>query len=190
LIPSLRSLWSSLRAEPDSFEALLRPHVDYLYRLAFRFCGNRDDAEDLVQDLLIKLYDRREEIAALDKPRPWLARALYRLYVDRWRRAERSPIVAVEDVDLPEEDAPARPGPATELESHWTRERLQTALQALNPDQRALLMLHDVEGYTLSELEEVLATPIGTLKSRLHRARAAMRGQLMEPLSDGERVEK
>jgi RNA polymerase sigma-70 factor (ECF subfamily) len=178
-----------MRAEPESFEALLGPHVDHLYRLAFRFCGNRDDAEDLVQDLLVRLFDRREEIARLDRPRPWLARALYRLYVDRWRRAERSPVVSMGETD-PAEDAPApTPGPAAELGTAWTRERLLQALQALNPDQRALVALHDVEGYTLSELETLLDTPIGTLKSRLHRARAVLRTRLTQPFPSVERVQ-
>ena len=71
-----------------SFESLLAPHVDHLYRLAYRFTGNSHAAEDLVQDVLVKLYRMQGEIERLEKPRPWLARVLYHEYVDRWRRED------------------------------------------------------------------------------------------------------
>src|SRR5947207_13761729 len=83
------------RARPpeSNFEGLLRPQVEYLYRLAWRFTGSVADAEDLVQDVLIKLFPRTRELLEIEKLRPWLARVLYNQYVDSVRKRARSPIV-------------------------------------------------------------------------------------------------
>ncbi|MGM0412389.1 MAG: RNA polymerase sigma factor [Pseudomonadota bacterium] len=189
----MQRLWNRLVHGPDSFEAVVGPHVDHLYRLAWRLTGSATDAEDLVQDLLIKVYPRRDEIRALDAPRPWLARALYRLHVDRWRRAGRSPLVEAvpgeDGEDVIDASADTGPGPEALAGREQDRERLAAAVDQLNADQRALVLLHDVEGYTLNELETVLEAPVGTLKSRLHRARANLRQHLaVEPLAGDGRV--
>ncbi|HTF16140.1 MAG TPA: RNA polymerase sigma factor [Burkholderiales bacterium] len=184
------------RARPDAlnFEDLLRPHVEYLYRLAWRFSGSVADAEDLVQDVLLKLYPRTQELLEIQRLRPWLARVLYHQYVDSFRQKARSPVVELvtdaEGADDALDTTPAaRDGPEEHAERNQWRERILAALQRLNPEQRAVVAMHDVEGYTLEELETILATPLGTLKSRLHRARERLRALLpMEPFSDGERV--
>src|SRR3989442_13998665 len=82
------------RARPAelNFEDLLRPQVEYLYRLAWRFTGSVADAEDLVQDVLLKLYPRTRQLVDIEQLRPWLARVLYRQHVDLVRRPARSPI--------------------------------------------------------------------------------------------------
>ena len=76
------------RARPAAlnFEDLLRPQVEYLYRLAWRFTGSVADAEDLVQDVLIKLFPRTQELLDIEKLRPWLARVLYHQYIDSVRQ--------------------------------------------------------------------------------------------------------
>ncbi len=172
------------------FEDMVAPHIEQLYRLAFRFTGVREEAEDLVQDLLIRLYPRREELAAVDNLRPWLARVLYRLYIDRIRAAGRSPLDSRDPETEVDQQEDGTPGPDQLTDRVLTRERLQRALAELNQDQRILLSLHDVEGYTLAELVDILETPIGTLKSRLNRARARVRESVsMEPFRDSRRVE-
>lgn len=177
------------------FESLLRPHVEYLYRLAYRFTGRVEDAEDLVQDLLVKLYPRLHEIETLGQPRPWLARVLYRQFIDMVRRRERSAIdrtgtVSSEDEDDPLAALPAdEPAPEEACERSLLQAQVLRALDQLNGEQRAVLTLHDIEGYRLEELEGILETPLGTLKSRLHRARRRLRALLaMEPFAADERV--
>ncbi|HKJ70710.1 MAG TPA: RNA polymerase sigma factor [Gammaproteobacteria bacterium] len=188
------------RTRGADFEALVRPHVDHLYRMAFRFTGRREDAEDLVQELLVKLYPRREELAAVEQLRPWLTRVLYRQFVDDYRKRSRMQLVSGGDEHgepgadpgfdhLASED----PGPETGAGAGFARERLQQALGRLSREHRAVLVLHDVEGYTLVELSEILEVPTGTLKSRLHRARARLRELLggsgaAEPFAADSRV--
>jgi len=169
------------RRGSDPFEDLLAPHVEHLYRLAYRFTGNREQAEDLVQDLLVKLYPRSDELAEVAQLRPWLARTLYHQFIDQKRREQRAPFVA-EEAGLEAVDTDPRSDPEGGVERDRLQQRLTAALATLNPDQRALVALHDMEGYTLVELEPLLSTPLGTLKSRLHRARARLRSALaMEP---------
>jgi len=184
------------RARPPelNFEDLLRPQVEYLYRLAWRFTGSVADAEDLGQDVLVKLFPRTQELLEIERLRPWLARVLYNQYVDSVRQRSRSPIVELvsgaDGEDNPLDALPAtQNGPEENAERTGQRERILRALDRLNPEQRAVVAMHDVEGYSLEELETMLETPLGTLKSRLHRARQRLRALLpMEPFSVGERV--
>lgn len=168
----------------SEFVELLRPHVAYLYRLAYRFTGTESDAEDLVQDVIVKLYPRRKELHKIESLRPWLTRVLYRQFVDNVRRIKSSPVHLAEDYTSEmiesaffEQAQSSDPGPEEEVENKIYSERVAKALSLLSNEQRALLMLH-AEGYTLSELTEHLDSPLGTLKSRLHRARINLRGIL------------
>ena len=180
--------WFSPAAAPvqgSGFDALVRPHLDRLYRLAYRFTQSREDAEDLVQSLLIKLLPQAERLALLDLPGPWMARALYNLYIDQTRQRRRqeaaigSPLT--EDGVLEAIADEFSDSPEQAVERSQREQRLALALATLSDDHRALIAWHDMEGYTLDELAEQLSVPIGTLKSRLHRGRANLRALLEEP---------
>ncbi len=177
------------RRDADDFEQRVGPHVDGLYRLAYRLTGNRHDAEDLVQELLVRLMDRRRQLREVEDLRPWLARSLYNLYIDTLRSHKRTPFAQL-DGEGEEHLAQLPDQHATEPDD--LDRPLQAALDRLNEQQRSLILFHDVEGYTLMELSQILAQPIGTLKSRLHRARARLRDYLreqnVEPFSAGRRV--
>jgi RNA polymerase sigma-70 factor (ECF subfamily) len=166
--------------EPD-FESLLRPQFAYLYRISYRFTGNKTDAEDLVQELLIKLYSRRKELGQVSNLRPWLVRVLYRLFLDSERKQKRSPLRLVKygretDAEEPLDQIPcSNPDPEQHTQQRNLAERIEQALSLLSSDHRAVITLHDIEGYRLGELETLLEVPLGTLKSRLHRARASLR---------------
>ena len=158
------------------FDELVRPHLTYLYRLAFRFCGNQADAEDLVQDLLLKLYPRCAELEEVDKLRPWMVTSLYRMFVDGTRRTKRSPLELIDnEVAFYETSASEESSPTQDLAEDQRINHIQAAFERLSEDHRVLLTLHDIEGYRLVELEKMLEVPVGTLKSRIHRARARMR---------------
>ncbi len=176
------------RRPKEDFDILLAPHIETLYRLAYRFTGNRHDAEDLVQELLVRLYPKCKDLGAMERLRPFLTRSLYHLFIDQVRRSAGKP-EAAEEVEPATEPAHE---PEMQVEGALMQRHLLAALGSLNPDQRALLSLHDIEGYSLPELEVVLETPVGTLKSRLHRARVRMRETLesagvMEPFGDNQR---
>ena len=81
------------RSGPSRFEALLRPYLQPLFRTAFRFAGNVADAEDLVQDVLVKLYAKRQDLDKIEKLQPWLMKVLFRTFVDRKRKRDRAPVI-------------------------------------------------------------------------------------------------
>lgn len=150
-----------------TFTALVRPHMAAMYRAAWRWTRERQAAEDLVQDVLVKLVDRVEQMREVDQLRPWLVRIVYRQFVDHYRRQQRSPIMLAE-VD----EAQADDDPVTLTDR---QQRLAAALDAINSDQRDVILMHDVEGYTAGEVATILEISIGTVKSRLHRGRRALK---------------
>lgn len=171
---------SGTQQRQRQFEELVRPHLDGLYRLAFRFTRKREDAEDLVQDLALKVYSRLDELAALNNPRTWLSKVLYRQYLDKVRSQRRSHIRLVSDLSegealSAERVASPTPEPSVYISQQDVVARLEAALGELGEDHRVLVLMHDVEGFDLNEIKEVVDLPIGTIKSRLHRARAKLR---------------
>lgn len=161
-----------------SFDALIRPHLDRLYRLSFRLAGTKPEAEDLFQDVLTKIFPRLNELVELDEPGSWLCRVMYNHFVDNRRRFARERLVAISEHQLPGSDLESLPGhldPVKDAEQLDDIMQLDKALNALSNEHRLVVMLHDCEGYKLVEIQNITGTPVGTLKSRLHRARARLR---------------
>jgi RNA polymerase sigma-70 factor (ECF subfamily) len=161
-----------------TFERLVRPHFDRLYRLAWRLTGSKAEAEDLFQELLIKAYGKVDDIVHIDRPGPWLARIMYNLFVDERRRFRRSRMVFVAEGELPGDGLAGLPGPGDPVYDNQRIQRLQSldrALAQLSDEHRIVVLLHDTEGYKIKEIEELTGVPSGTVKSRLHRARARLR---------------
>ena len=163
------------------FDHLLREHVPALYRSAYRWTGAVDRAEDLVQELLIRLYPKLDELRGLERIRPWALRVMYRMFVDQVRRERSSPVQFGTDLtdDGGDEEAQelidSSAGPAELLEQHLTQERVLAMWERLSEEHRVVLSMHDIEDYSLPELAQIMDVPLGTLKSRLHRARAKLR---------------
>lgn len=164
----------------DIFAALLKPHLDRLYRLAYRLTSSRPDAEDLVQDVVLKLYRRRDELTSIRDLAPWLGRVLYNQFIDDRRRYRRQPLrlvdpaVAIADAIAPD------PDPLALALRADTVDNLNAALAKLSEDHRIVVTLHDSEGYKINEIQELTGIPAGTVKSRLHRGRAHLRELLQK----------
>jgi RNA polymerase sigma-70 factor (ECF subfamily) len=166
------------RNQHANFDALIRPHLDRLYRLSFRLTGRTDEAEDLFQDVLTKIFPRIEELIEIEEPGSWLGRVMYNHFIDNRRRFARLRLVAVGEDQLPGKSVETLPGnldPVRDAEQRDNIIQLDKALGTLSDEHRLVVMLHDCEGYKLHEIQEVTGTPIGTLKSRLHRARARLK---------------
>jgi RNA polymerase sigma-70 factor (ECF subfamily) len=161
-----------------TFERLVRPHFDRLYRLAWRLAGQKAEAEDLFQELLVKAYGMLDDLLEIDDPGSWLSRVMYNLFIDERRRFARQRMHVVEEGQLGGEGLDGFPGAENPVADNEQRERiarLDSALARLSDEHRIVVLLHDTEGYKLKEIEALTGTPVGTLKSRLHRARARLR---------------
>jgi RNA polymerase sigma factor (sigma-70 family) len=193
-----RMTWPrSARTAPAEFEALMREHVTPLYRSAFRWTGSMEAAEDLVQDLLVKLYPLLDELRGLDRIRPWAMRVMYRIFVDQLRRERGFPLEYGLDEGEAEADRPREEfvdpaaGPAELVDRQLIQARILRVWPQLAEEHRMVLSMHDVEGYNLVEMSSMMDVPLGTLKSRLHRARARLRELLGgERFSPPDRVER
>ena len=167
-----------------SFSALVSPHLEKMYRLAYRFTGHREDAQDLVQDVMLKLCTQLERLREVDSISAWLNRVVYHKFIDNQRRYASRRLRIVEHPELSSDPDRAEALQASTedlVEGEFTLSRLQTALDQLSDDHRMIIILHDVEGFTIPEVAEMTGIPLGTLKSRRQRARE----RLQKLLDDG-----
>jgi RNA polymerase sigma-70 factor (ECF subfamily) len=165
-----------MTSAPPDFRELVAPHLETLYRSAYRLTGNRWDAEDVVQEVCARACVNLSTIQSLEQPKGWLLKIAYRVFVDGVRRRARSPVRATaEDFDATR--ASDDPSPEDAVELDLTARRLLAALGELEREQRALLVLH-VEGYSLAELHDITNLSTDVLKARLYRARVRL-GKLL-----------
>lgn len=166
------------RAVAARFESLIEPHYDVLYRAAYRLTRSVHDAEDLVQEVCVRAFARIDELENFERPRAWLLRVLQRLFIDQTRRYDRRYVQSIETADWSAWVSDAA-DPVDAAEQSSTRRQLNRAWQHLDRMQQVLLALHDIEGYSLAELQQITGFKEGTLKSRLHRARVRL-GKLVQ----------
>lgn len=160
------------RKQKDLFQSLVAPHMDTLFRAAWRLTGRADEAEDLVQELLVRLYPKTHQMQQVELLGPWLKKALYRQFIDLERKKARRPENFLDASDFQMDDLQGdNPDPELMAQRAGDRQRLRAALQTLDPESRSLVLMHLVEGYTLAELEETFKVSDQTLKTRLRRAK-------------------
>ena len=187
-ILSIITLFKGKKKPADRFERLVRPSIDTLYRLAFRLCNSRDDAEELVQLFLTRIFPKTDQLETIERLTPWLCRSLYNLYVDSYRQTVRESLIFSRD-EFNEENAGHEQTPFEHASNNELMTEINTALRQLTDDQRIIVLLHDSEGYTLEQLTDILHVPLGTVKSRLNRARSSLRKSLTtEPFEESKRV--
>jgi len=174
----------------DLFARLLAAHQEKLYRVAYRMAGHHEDAQDLLQDALLEAYRSFRKFQRGTYFDKWLYRIMTNTFIDRQRHKKR--VGRVDSLDAPSVGADDGEISAREIPD-WTEEPsrrvlhdefgepVQEALNQLKPDFRMVLILSDVEEFSYEEIAEMLNIPIGTVRSRLHRARDMMR-QTLTPL--------
>ena len=165
----------------NRFEALLRPHFDALYAAARRMTLSPVDAEDLVQDVALKAFEKLDELERIEFPRAWLLKVMYNKFIDELRSSKRSAVEqAATGVDSEEPDDYERSDwlPEEMLDREIRITRILMAMKRLDAESAALVALRDLEGLTIAELEKMTGSPSGTIKSKLHRSRARL-GRLL-----------
>lgn len=173
----LTRIFQCHRSPEDRFVALVFPHIRRMHRMAYRWTMDSVDADDLVQDVLTALVPRVVELESIDRLGPWLIKVLYRRYVDLYRRRRACPIEYSGGRDG---DSFCDESGGDDYEQQDLRRALSHALMALEDDWRDTVLLHDVEGYTAVEVAEILDISVGTVKSRLHRARQKLKKMLTQ----------
>lgn len=167
----------------DAFGQLVRRHQDRLYNTVFRLVGNAEDAQDVVQEAFLSAYQSLDGFKGHSEFFTWLYRIAYNTAIS-FKRKQRVTLslsagtpgaAALEPLD---ESEHGRPGHG--LERQEEERRVQAALSKLSPEHRLVLILKDMEGQKYEAMAEILQVPIGTVRSRLHRARAELRAILQQ----------
>lgn len=170
--------------ELERYEAIVQRYARHVYNIAYRMTGSDADAQDLSQEAFLRVYGalrRVERDAPLER---WLHRIVSNLYIDLLRKRPRT---RVDSLDTPLETPRGElfrelPDPGSNPEAILEREQfdgaIQHALGVLSTDLRMVVVLSDVEGFAYEEIAAILRVPLGTVKSRLHRARQILQQRL------------
>ncbi|BBZ42908.1 RNA polymerase sigma factor SigE [Mycobacterium parmense] len=163
------------KATMPSWDELVRQHADRVYRLAYRLAGNQQDAEDLTQETFIRVF-RSVQNYQPGTFEGWLHRITTNLFLDMVRRRARIRMEALpEDYDRVPAD---EPNPEQIYHDSRLGPDLQAALDSLPPEFRAAVVLCDIEGLSYEEIGATLGVKLGTVRSRIHRGRQALRDYL------------
>ena len=174
-----------MERDEQAFSEIVRQYGDKVFSLIYRMLGNRQEAEDVAQDVFITVFKTIESFRGEAKFSTWLLRIAANHAKNRIKHLARRPTEGADPDDVSQLRArptgrrrPCRPGskvPDAMLEAMQTERLMQEAIANLPEDQRLLVVLRDVEEMSYQEIEEITGLPEGTIKSRLHRARMAIK---------------
>ncbi len=173
------------KQKQKDFDEEIIPHMDALYNFALRLTTDPNDAEDLVQDTIVKAYRFFSSYEKGTNAKAWMFRILKNSFINNYRKTSKKPSqVDYDEVSSYYESIRAERTETSDLESLMFREMmdddLSHALKRLPEDFRTVVLLCDVDGYTYEEIANMLDVPIGTIRSRLHRGRNLLKTELLE----------
>lgn len=174
-----------IRDKQESFKEEVVPHLDALYNFALQLTSDPNDAKDLVQETIVKAYRFFDTYEKGTNAKSWLFRILNNSYINIYRKQSTKPgFVDYDEVSSFFEIIRDQRTDTTDLEEQMYRDLLNDdickALENLNEKYKSVVMLCDLEGFTYEEIANMLDLPIGTVRSRLHRARLLLKKELSE----------
>lgn len=176
----------AITGDDDAFGELVQPYEAKVYNLAFRMCGNREDACDLAQEAFLKAFRALGHFKGESSFSTWLYRVVSNTCLDQFRRQKRAGATTSLDGPIETEAGSLQrefADPAYEPEEMAVRSEtaaeIQAAIRSLPPDHRLAILLRDVEGLSYGEVALAMSCNLGTVKSRISRARAALRNRLV-----------
>jgi RNA polymerase sigma-70 factor (ECF subfamily) len=172
----------------EDFESVVKAHQKRVYNVCLRFCGNPEDSFDLTQEVFIKAWRNMDSFRGDSAVYTWLYRLASNTCTDFLRKKARRgvPAVSLDDAEFSLPDT--RFEPAIALERKELAKALEDALNRLSPEHKQIVILRETAGLSYGEIAEALDIEEGTVKSRLARARLALRGDLMKYGNDSQDV--
>ena len=166
------------RNESRAFDELVARHQDRVYTAVTRFCGNAEDAADIVQRAFINAFRKIQEFKSDSSFSTWIYRIAFNQAISFRRENKRSGLsIYSKDDELLSEPAEDR-NPTERLESQETQRKVQQALDLLEEGDREIILLKDLQGASYDEIAGIMQVPKGTVRSRLHRARLELKSKL------------
>jgi len=169
---------ATLAGNPQAFEGLVHRYQQRLLAAMLAVCGSVQEAEDVVQETFLQAFCKLDSFRGDSRFYTWLYRIAFNLSVNR--RRKKRPSLSTEQAGGSQgwEAEDQSPGPEACLQTVERREQLLAAIARLGPEYRQVLVLRELEGFCYETISEVLSLPIGTVRSRLHRARQQLREDL------------
>jgi RNA polymerase sigma-70 factor (ECF subfamily) len=167
----------------EVFELELMPQINALYNFAFHLCYNEEDANDLVQDTYLKALRFIDKYQKGTNPKAWLFKILKNAFINQYRRKSKRPQqVDYEDIAIYHDSEDGSYNDFTDLRQEIFQgmmgDEVTIAINQLSIDFRTVILLCDIEGFTYEEIAKIVDIPIGTVRSRLHRARNMLKEKL------------
>jgi len=163
----------------EEFSEVALSYLNQLYSTAQRVTRNPADADDLVQETYHLAFQHYRELRTLAHCRAWLYRILHRQAVTRYRRQHAGPTLVLVGGDVDEQTEVMPPASfGSDLLDHISLQEIRAAIDTLPSDLRVALMLCDIEGFSYAEIAEITSCPVGTVRSRIARARAKLVSKL------------
>lgn len=172
-----------IKGDQDAFAEIVEIYSNSIYQLGYRMLGNRQEAEDIAQEAFIRAYVNIKSFNQDLKFSTWLFRIATNLCIDRIRKKKPdyyldAEVSGTDGLTMYSQLASNSPLPETELESLELQESVQKEILKLPEKYRSVIVLKYIEELSLNEISEILDLPLGTVKTRIHRGREALRQQL------------
>ncbi|MEU6392449.1 RNA polymerase sigma factor SigM [Streptomyces sp. NPDC046939] len=185
-LPDTELLARHVAGDKDAFAEIVRRHRDRLWAVALRTLGDREEAADAVQDALVSAYRAAHTFRGQSAVTTWLHRITVNACLDRARKTASRKTAPVDDTERLDQLLEPHESAAAPAERGDLHRELLAALRSLPADQRAALVLVDMQGYPVAEAAQVLDVPVGTVKSRCARGRARLVPLLAHLRTDGD----
>lgn len=179
----------TLAGRSAAFGLLVRKYQNRLYNVVLHVVGNVEDAEDVVQEAFVQAYLKLGGFERKSAFYTWLYQIAFHAAIDRTRSRRRGPTRTAGNLGDLSEVMDRGEGPTERLDRQERQQQVRQALDQLDEDHRAVLVLRELDGCCYETIAEILNVPIGTVRSRLHRARLQMRQLLQEQLAAKQRIE-
>ena len=167
--------------DTEAFERLVRTYENKIYHLALRMCGSADEAADIAQEAFLAAWRGLPSFRGEANFATWLYRLTSNAAIDYLRRQKKQRgDLSLDDEELGLDAVDTAPGPQDAAEGAELRSAVSEGLRRLGEDHRQVLVLREIQGLSYEEIAEVLALDLGTVKSRISRARSALRKILLE----------
>jgi len=180
-----RLIERSRRGDLDAFDLLVRQYEKNVFSTAYRLSGSYDDASDIAQEAFVRAWNNLKSFRGDSAFSTWLYRIVTNVFLDDRKRKRARPHRSLEEALTLDESTVTRqfedpaPGPQAMAEGDERRKVLEQAINTLPDEQRVMVVLYHTQGLSYEEIAEITQCPMGTVKSRLNRARLALRDRLL-----------
>ncbi|RLD14502.1 RNA polymerase subunit sigma-24 [candidate division KSB1 bacterium] len=170
-----------------AFDLLVKRYKEPLLNFVYRFVGEREEAEDIVQETFLRLFKNKHYYREIAKFSTWIYTIAGNLAKTELRRRKRRKLLSIsnfmssdKDYDIPDEDS----NPEREANTVITDKIIQKAIDKLSPKFKQVILLRDVQGFSYEEIAEIVGIPLGTVKSRVNRARLKLQEDLQQLMNE------